>query len=76
MDHPEFVRLVRRGRPIWELDLPFAEMRQTGYATFAARQFRPYLHAAVDQFSPKRRTLTERVIDKFRHVQSPANRSR
>jgi hypothetical protein len=53
-----------------------AEMRQTGYATFAARQFRPYLHAAVDQFSPKRRTLTERVIDRFRHVQSPANRSR
>jgi hypothetical protein len=53
-----------------------AEMRQTGYATFAARQFRPYLRAAVDQFSPKRRTLTERMLDKFRHVQSPANRSR
>jgi hypothetical protein len=53
-----------------------AEMRQAGYATFAARQFRPYVCAAVDQFSPKRRTLTERVIDKFRHVQSPANRSR
>jgi hypothetical protein len=53
-----------------------AEMRQTGYATFAARQFRPYLRAAVDQFSPKRRTLTERMLDTFRHVQSPANRSR
>lgn len=51
-----------------------AEMRQTGYATFAARQFRPYLRAAVDQFSPKRRTLTERMLDKFRHVQSPADR--
>jgi pimeloyl-ACP methyl ester carboxylesterase len=25
------VRLVRRGRPIWELDLPFAEMRKTAY---------------------------------------------
>jgi pimeloyl-ACP methyl ester carboxylesterase len=25
------VRLVRRGRPIWELDLPFAEMRQAAY---------------------------------------------
>ncbi len=49
-----------------------AEMRQTGYATFAARQFRPYVRAAVDQFSPKRRTLTERMLDKFRHVQSPA----
>jgi hypothetical protein len=53
-----------------------AEMRQTGYATFAARQFGPYVRAAVDQFSPKRRTLTDRVLDKFRHVQSPANRSR
>jgi hypothetical protein len=53
-----------------------AEMRQTGYAAFAARQFGPYVRAAVDQFSPKRRTLTERVLDRFRHVQSPANRSR
>jgi pimeloyl-ACP methyl ester carboxylesterase len=25
------VRLVRRGRPIWEFDLPFAEMRTTTY---------------------------------------------
>jgi hypothetical protein len=53
-----------------------AEMRQTGYATFAARQFGPYVRAAVQQFSPKRRTLTDRLLDKFRHVQSPANRSR
>ena len=53
-----------------------AEMRQTGYATFAVRQFRPYVRAAVDQFSPKRRTLTERMLDRFRHVQSPADRSR
>ena len=43
-----------------------AEMRQTGYATFAARQFRPYVRAAIDQFSPKRRTLTERLLEKFR----------
>ena len=48
-----------------------AEMRETGYATFAARQFRPYVRAAVDQFSPKRETLTARVLQKFRHVQSP-----
>ena len=53
-----------------------ADMRQTGYATFAARQFGPYVRAAVEQFSPKRRTLTDRVIDKFRHVQGPADRSR
>jgi hypothetical protein len=53
-----------------------AEMRHTGYAAFAARQFRPYVRAAVDQFSPKRRTLTERLLDRFRHVQSPPDRSR
>jgi hypothetical protein len=53
-----------------------AEMRRTGYAAFATRQFRPYVRAAVHQFSPKRRTLTERVLEKFRHVQSPSDRSR
>ena len=50
-----------------------AEMRETGYAAFAARQFRPYVRAAVDQFSPKRGTLTQRWLQKFRHVQSPAD---
>jgi hypothetical protein len=45
-----------------------AEMRQAGYAAFAARQFRPYFQAAVNQFSPKRRTLTERVLSRFRDV--------
>ena len=42
------------------------EIRQTGYATFAARQFRPYVRAAVGQFSPARRTLTERLLERFR----------
>ena len=50
-----------------------AEMRETGYAAFATRQFRPYVRAAVDQFSPKRDTLTQRWIQKFRHVQSPTD---
>ncbi len=53
-----------------------AEMRETGYAAFAARQFGPYVRAAAGQFSPKRSTLTERVLGKFRRVQSPADRSR
>jgi len=53
-----------------------AEMRETGYAAFATRQFRPYFRAAVDQFSPKRSTLTERLLAKFRHVQSSSDRSR
>jgi len=53
-----------------------AEMREIGYAAFATRQFRPYVRAAVDQFSPKRSTLTERLLAKFRHVQSTSDRSR
>jgi hypothetical protein len=52
------------------------EIRETGYAAFAARQFKPYMRAAIDQFSPKKVTFTERVLQRFRHVQSPANRSR
>jgi len=43
-----------------------AELRRIGFATYAARQFRPYLRAAVSQFSPKRRTLTQRLIDKVK----------
>jgi hypothetical protein len=35
------------------------EIRQVGYATYAARQLGPYVRAAVGQFSPERRTLTE-----------------
>jgi hypothetical protein len=46
-----------------------AEIRQTGYLTFVGRQLRPYVHAAVKQFSPERRTLTERVIEKLRRGQ-------
>ncbi len=42
------------------------EIQSVGYAAFAARQFRPYLQAAVGQFAPERRTLTEKVIDKLR----------
>jgi hypothetical protein len=41
-------------------------MRETGYTTFAARQFRPYIRAAAAQFSPQRHTLTERMLEKFR----------
>lgn len=41
------------------------ELRQVGFAAYGARQFRPYVRAAVNQFSPKRRTLTERLLDRF-----------
>jgi len=49
-----------------------AEIRQTGYLTFAGRQLRPYVRAAVGQFSPKRRTLTERVIERLRRGRGPS----
>jgi hypothetical protein len=42
------------------------EIRQVGYLAFAARQCRPYVRAAVTQFSPSRRTLTERLLERFR----------
>jgi hypothetical protein len=41
------------------------ELREVGYLTYAGRQFRPYVRAAVDQFSPKRRTLTQQLLDKL-----------
>ncbi len=42
------------------------EIRQVGYLSYAGRQFRPYMRAALDQFSPKRRTLTQRLLEKLR----------
>ena len=42
-----------------------ADLRQVGFAAYGARQFRPYLRAAVNQFSPRRRTLTERLLDRL-----------
>jgi hypothetical protein len=41
------------------------EIQQVGYLTYAGRQFRPYVRAAADQFSPKRRTLTQQLFEKF-----------
>lgn len=38
------------------------EVRQTGYAEYTSRQLGPYVRAAVAQFSPEQRTLTERIL--------------
>jgi hypothetical protein len=38
------------------------QIREIGYVRYAADQFRPYLFAAVSQFSPRRQSLTERLI--------------
>jgi hypothetical protein len=38
------------------------QIRKTGYVRYAVRQFRPYLSAAVSQFSPRRKSLTEKLL--------------
>ena len=47
-----------------------SDIREVGYFAYANRQFRPYLRAAVHQFSPKRRTFTERLIEKVSSMRS------
>ena len=42
------------------------QIRETGYVRYAVQQFRPYLYGAAMQFSPKRRTLTEQLLEKKR----------
>ena len=38
------------------------EIRTEGYLPYTVRQFRPYLYAAVSQFSPRRQSLTGRLF--------------
>jgi hypothetical protein len=42
------------------------ELREVGYLSYAKRQLSPYLGACVDLFSPERRTLTQRLLEKVR----------
>jgi hypothetical protein len=42
-----------------------ADIREAGYLTYAGRQLGPYVRASIQQFSPKRRTLTDRLVEKF-----------
>jgi hypothetical protein len=42
------------------------ELREVGYLTYAKRQLSPYMRACVDLFSPQRRTLTQRLLDRVR----------
>jgi hypothetical protein len=41
------------------------EIRNVGFVRYAGRQLRPYVRAAVAQFSPKRPSLTQRLIDRW-----------
>jgi len=38
------------------------DIAEVGFVGYAVRQFRPYVRAAAGQFSPARRTLTERLL--------------
>jgi hypothetical protein len=42
-----------------------SEIQRTGKLSYAAEQLRPYVDAAARQFSPRHRTLTERLLDKL-----------
>lgn len=47
-----------------------SEIQQVGYLTYAGRQFRPYVRAAASQFSPKRRTITQQLLEKIQSIRS------
>jgi hypothetical protein len=38
------------------------EIHRTGYLAYWRREFKPYLRAAAGQFSPRRRSLTQRLL--------------
>ena len=42
------------------------ELHEVGYLTYAKRQLSPYVRASVAQFSPERRTLTQRLLERTR----------
>jgi hypothetical protein len=48
------------------------QVRQTGYAEYASRQLGPYVRAAVAQFSPEQRTLTERLLGRLQRTSPPS----
>jgi hypothetical protein len=42
-----------------------AEIHRTGYLRYLARELSPYLRAAVKQFSPRRTSLTQRLLKRW-----------
>jgi len=50
------------------------ELRGVGYLAYARRQLSPYVRAAVGQFSPQRRTLTQGVLEKIRRIRHVGRR--
>ena len=43
-----------------------ADIRRTGFVAYWAREYRPYLKGAIEQFSPSRPTLTARLLRRKR----------
>jgi len=43
-----------------------ADIQRVGYISYARRQLTPYVRAAATQFSPEHRTLTERLLQRWR----------
>jgi hypothetical protein len=55
--------------------MTLGDMAEVGYLAFARRQLGPYVRAAVGQFSPGRRSLTERALDKIPRIARRGRRS-
>jgi hypothetical protein len=51
------------------------ELQRVGYLAYAGQQLRPYVRAAADQFSPKRRTVTDRLLEKLQALRSTGPQS-
>ena len=50
------------------------QIHETGYVRYAVDQFRPCLSAAVSQFSPRRESLTERLLLKAAQRKARTNK--
>jgi hypothetical protein len=46
------------------------DIGRVGYLPYASRQLRPYFLASIEQFSPARQTMTQRVIERIQRVRS------
>ena len=40
------------------------DLHEVGYLTYAKKQLSPYVRASVEQFSPERRTLTQKLLER------------
>jgi hypothetical protein len=46
------------------------EMQRVGYLAYAGQQLAPYVRAAAAQFSPERRTVTDRLLGRLRALRA------